>query len=79
MEPTIRVRITRECFVNGDRLNVNDVIDMSAADARTLIGMRRAEKCDLTDEQIEAQAEAAAKAQADADAKAEAEAKAGKK
>lgn len=64
----IRIRFIKECFVGGERFNVDDVADFPSTDARQLIAMNRAERCDLTDEQIAEAADAAAKEQAEAEA-----------
>lgn len=63
MEPIIRIKFTREVFSKGERYSIGSIVDLPEAEARALIGMHRAERCDLTDEEAEA---AVAEAQGEA-------------
>ncbi|MFM2090904.1 MAG: hypothetical protein RLZZ127_1393 [Planctomycetota bacterium] len=79
MADYLRIKFTRECFSSGERYNAGAIADLPVSEARQLIGMHAAERCELTDEEAAAAvaaAEKAAAAKANAQAEAEAKAKA---
>lgn len=78
MDDIIRVKFTREVFSNGERYPFGAIADLPPVEARQLIGMHAAERCELTDEEAVAAVAAVAKAAEDK-AKAQAEAEAAAK